>query len=155
MTNVLTEGTFRLEIASYKTYKLLPTRANLRDHMTPLELVLTSLSEATTISLHHSCDSWGFLHWSGMRPMLERQQARRVKSSKQISVNLSSALKSICIWKNLEVEGKSLKDRFPAHCQQNAPVSNKSRHPISASKTRSPRYLMRKYLNRNDLSCLT
>ena len=49
LTNVLIEGTFGLTVASYKTYQLLPTRANLRDHMTPLELALTSLSEATAI----------------------------------------------------------------------------------------------------------
>jgi DNA-damage-inducible protein D len=65
LTNVLTKGTFGLTIASYKTYKLLPTRSNLRDHMTPLELALTSLSEATAITLHRNRESRGF-------PALER-----------------------------------------------------------------------------------
>jgi hypothetical protein len=59
VTNVLTKGTFGLTAASYKTYKLLPARANLSDHMTPLELALTSFSEATTIILHWSRDSQG------------------------------------------------------------------------------------------------
>ena len=68
LTNVLTEGTFGLTVASYKTYKLLPTRANLRDHMTPLELALTSLSEATAITLHRSRESQDF-------PALERDAA--------------------------------------------------------------------------------
>lgn len=60
LTNVLTEGTFNLTVQAYKTYKLLPAHVNLRDHMTPLELALTSLSEATAITLHRSRDSQGF-----------------------------------------------------------------------------------------------
>lgn len=60
LTNVLTKGTFGFTVASYKIYKLLPTHASLRDHMTPLELALTSLSEATAITLHRSRDSRGF-----------------------------------------------------------------------------------------------
>ncbi|MHB8598765.1 MAG: BRO-N domain-containing protein [Ktedonobacteraceae bacterium] len=36
LTNVLTEGTFGLTVVAYKTYKLLPARTSLRDHMTPL-----------------------------------------------------------------------------------------------------------------------
>jgi hypothetical protein len=68
LTNVLTKGTFGLTVASYKTYKLLPTRANLRDHMIPLELALTSLSEATAITLHRGRESRGF-------PALERDAA--------------------------------------------------------------------------------
>lgn len=60
LTNVLTEGTFGLTVVAYKNYKLLPVRANLRDHMTPLELALTSLSEATAITLHRNRDSQGF-----------------------------------------------------------------------------------------------
>jgi hypothetical protein len=65
LTNVLTEGTFELMVALYKTFKLLPKRTNLRDHMTPLELALTSLSEATTIILHRNSCSQGV-------PALER-----------------------------------------------------------------------------------
>jgi len=60
LTNVLTEGTFGLTVQAYKTYKLLPSRVNLRDHMTPLELALTSLSEATSITFHRTRDSQGF-----------------------------------------------------------------------------------------------
>lgn len=65
LTNVLTKGTFGLTVANYKVYKLLPARENLRDHMTPLELALTSLSEATAITLHRDRNSQGF-------PALER-----------------------------------------------------------------------------------
>lgn len=60
LANVLTEGTFGLTVQAYKTYKLLPTRANLRDHMDPLELALTSLSEATAITFHRARNSRGF-----------------------------------------------------------------------------------------------
>lgn len=60
LTNVITEGTFGLTIQAYKTYKLLPARANLRDHMDPLELALTSLSEATAVTFHRTRDSQGF-----------------------------------------------------------------------------------------------
>ncbi len=60
LTNVLTKGTFGLTVANYKVYKLLPPRENLRDHMTPLELALTSLSEATAITLHRDRNSRGF-----------------------------------------------------------------------------------------------
>ena len=60
LTNELSKGTFDLTVQAYKEYKLLPLRANLRDHMTPIELALTSLSEATAITYHQSRDSQGF-----------------------------------------------------------------------------------------------
>lgn len=60
LTNELSEGTFGLTVKAYKEYKILPTRANLRDHMTNIELALTSLSEATAIELHRDRDSQGF-----------------------------------------------------------------------------------------------
>ena len=60
LTNELSKGTFGLTVAAYKDYKLLPTRVNLRDHMTPIELALTSLSEATAVTLHRERDSRGF-----------------------------------------------------------------------------------------------
>jgi len=60
LTNEITKGTFGFTVQTYKEYKLLPTRANLRDHMTPIELALTSLSEATAITFHRDRDSQGF-----------------------------------------------------------------------------------------------
>lgn len=60
LTNELSKGTFGLTVQAHKDYKLLPTRANLRDHMTPIELALTSLSEATAITYHRERDSQGF-----------------------------------------------------------------------------------------------
>jgi DNA-damage-inducible protein D len=60
LTNEITKGTFGFTVQTYKEYKLLPARANLRDHMTPIELALTSLSEATAITYHRDRDSQGF-----------------------------------------------------------------------------------------------
>lgn len=60
LTNELSEGTFELTVKAYKQYKVLPAKANLRDHMTNIELALTSLSEATSIELHRDRDSQGF-----------------------------------------------------------------------------------------------
>jgi DNA-damage-inducible protein D len=60
LTTELHKGTFSLTVQAHKQYKLLPVKANLRDHMTPLELALTSLSEATAITLHQNRDSQGF-----------------------------------------------------------------------------------------------
>jgi DNA-damage-inducible protein D len=60
LTNEIHHGTFDISIQAHKVYKLLPTRTNLRDHMTPLELALTSLSEATAITLHQDRESQGF-----------------------------------------------------------------------------------------------
>jgi hypothetical protein len=59
-TSTIHEGTFDISIQAHKKYKLVPTRANLRDHMTHLELALTSLSEATAITLHQDRESHGF-----------------------------------------------------------------------------------------------
>jgi hypothetical protein len=60
LTNELNEGTFGFSVQAYKRYKMLPSKANLRDHMTNLELVLCSLSEATATELHRDRDSQGF-----------------------------------------------------------------------------------------------
>ena len=60
LTNELSNGTFGMTVSLYKDYKLLPSRVNLRDHMTPIELALTSLSEATAVTLHRERDSQGF-----------------------------------------------------------------------------------------------
>jgi DNA-damage-inducible protein D len=60
LTNELSNGTFGMTVSVYKDYKLLPARANLRDHMTPIELALTSLSEATAVTFHRERDSQGF-----------------------------------------------------------------------------------------------
>lgn len=60
LTNEINQGTFDLSIQAYKQYKLLPTKENLRDHMTPIELILCSLGEATATLYHRNRDSQGF-----------------------------------------------------------------------------------------------
>ncbi len=60
LTNEIHQGTFDISIQVHKKYKVLPVKVNLRDHMTHLELALTSLSEATAITLHQNRDSQGF-----------------------------------------------------------------------------------------------
>lgn len=60
LTNTIHEGTFALGVAAHKNYKNLRKRENLRDHMTPIELALISLGEATAVEMHRDRDSQGF-----------------------------------------------------------------------------------------------
>lgn len=60
LTNTIHEGTFEIGVAMHKEYKSLVKRENLRDHMTPIELALVSLGEATAIEMHRDRDSQGF-----------------------------------------------------------------------------------------------
>lgn len=68
LTNEISKGSFGLTVQAYKQYKLLPSREDLRDHMTPIELALCSLGEATAIIYHRNRDSQGF-------PALKRDTA--------------------------------------------------------------------------------
>lgn len=60
LTNTIHEGTFAISVAGHKEFKALVRRDNLRDHMSPIELALLSLGEATAIELHRDRDSQGF-----------------------------------------------------------------------------------------------
>jgi hypothetical protein len=60
LTNEINQGTFEMSIQAHKQYKLLPNKANLRDHMSTLELALISLGEATATLFHRERDSQGF-----------------------------------------------------------------------------------------------
>ena len=60
LTDTLSKGTFDLTTAEHKAVKSLKPRHNLRDSMTTLELVLTSLAEATATAIHQAHDSQGF-----------------------------------------------------------------------------------------------
>ncbi|HEX9413853.1 MAG TPA: hypothetical protein VF916_10160, partial [Ktedonobacterales bacterium] len=60
LTDVLSRGTFELTTAQHKAVKGLKPRHNLRDNMTSVELVLTSLSEVTSTEIHQARDSQGF-----------------------------------------------------------------------------------------------
>jgi len=60
LTNTIHEGTFAISVAGHKAFKELARRENLRDHMSPIELALLSLGEATAIELHRDRESQGF-----------------------------------------------------------------------------------------------
>ena len=60
LTNEISKGTFDLTVQAYKQYKLLPSKENLRDHMSTIELVLCSLGEATATIYHRNRDSQSF-----------------------------------------------------------------------------------------------
>lgn len=59
LTNEISRGTFNISIKKHKEIKKLDKKQILRDHMSPIELVLTTLAEATTAELHRTNDSQG------------------------------------------------------------------------------------------------
>jgi DNA-damage-inducible protein D len=59
LTNEIAQATFGVTISQHKLHKGLK-RENIRDHMTNLELILTSLGEATATELHQKRDTQGF-----------------------------------------------------------------------------------------------
>lgn len=60
LTNEISSGTFGLTVQSYKEFKALPAKENLRDHMSTIELILCSLGEATATLYHQDRNSQGF-----------------------------------------------------------------------------------------------
>lgn len=60
LTNTIHEGTFAISVAGHRDFKALARPDNLRDHMSPIELALLSLGEATAIEMHRDRDSQGF-----------------------------------------------------------------------------------------------
>ncbi|MGH2517061.1 MAG: BRO-N domain-containing protein [Ktedonobacterales bacterium] len=61
LTDTLCKGTFDITTAEHRKVKHIPVRQNLRDSMTPLELVLTSLAELTAAEIHQTRDSDGLV----------------------------------------------------------------------------------------------
>lgn len=59
LTSEISLGTFNITPTEHKKLKSLK-RENLRDHMTPLELILTMLGEATTTEIARAEDAQGF-----------------------------------------------------------------------------------------------
>lgn len=59
LTNEISKGTFGITISTHKNIKNLDKKQNLRDHMSPIELALTTLAEVTTTELHRTNDSQG------------------------------------------------------------------------------------------------
>ena len=60
LTDILHSGAFDLATAEHKAIKHIGQRSNLRDSMTPIELALTILTEASATELHQAHDSQGF-----------------------------------------------------------------------------------------------
>ncbi|SRR5712692_10355793 len=60
LTETIHRGTFNLTIQAHKSLKSLPKSANPRDHMTPIELAMVALGEATAVENHRDRDSQGF-----------------------------------------------------------------------------------------------
>lgn len=59
LTNEINRETFNVTINKHKSIKNLDKKQNLRDHMSPIELALTTLAEVTTTELHRTNDSQG------------------------------------------------------------------------------------------------
>lgn len=60
LTDTIHTGTFDLSTAQHRQTKHIGARANLRDSMTNMELILTALGEETAKALHQAHDSEGF-----------------------------------------------------------------------------------------------
>lgn len=59
LTNEISKGTFGITTNQHKNIKNIDKKQTLRDHMSPLELALTTLAEVTTTELHRTNDSKG------------------------------------------------------------------------------------------------
>ena len=59
LTNEISVGTFGITTSEHKNIKSLNKKQVLRDHMSPIELALTTLAEGTTTELHRTNDSIG------------------------------------------------------------------------------------------------
>ena len=60
LTDTLSKGTFDITTAQHKDIKGLTGRQNLQDSMTVMEMALTSLADATAITLHEARNTQGF-----------------------------------------------------------------------------------------------
>ena len=91
LTNEISQGTFDLSVQAYKQYKLLPTRENLRDHMTTIELVLCSLGEATATLYHRNRESQGL---SDLRRDASDAGALAGRTRREIEQNIGESIVS-------------------------------------------------------------
>ena len=94
LTNLMMESAFGMDVETYRRYKgLFRTRQNLRDHMTDLELALTTLGETAAVELARQRHSSGFEQLltdakdtgriiASTRGEIERQTGRPVVSAR-------------------------------------------------------------------------
>jgi hypothetical protein len=59
LTNIMTRKVFGFTVQEYKTFKNLPPKANLRDHMSEMALGVQAYTEALTNTLHTARDTQG------------------------------------------------------------------------------------------------
>jgi DNA-damage-inducible protein D len=64
LTNEIARASFDVDIGEHKAIKGL-RHENLRDHMMPLELVITTVGEATATAIHQARDTQGFPRLAG------------------------------------------------------------------------------------------
>ena len=60
LTDTISKETFGKRVKEHRTYKQLKKHHNLRDHMSPLELALTTIGEAATTEIAKERDAQGF-----------------------------------------------------------------------------------------------
>jgi hypothetical protein len=103
LTAEISDATFGYKPAEYKEIKGLSSRENLRDHMTPLELIFSTLGEVATKEITVHKDAQGFDDSldaakdggkiaGDARRALEKQTGKAVVTSKNYKALLSSVV---------------------------------------------------------------
>jgi DNA-damage-inducible protein D len=87
LTNAIMDGAFGMDVESLRRYKNLqrPTQ-NLRDYMSDLELVLTSLGETAAVALHRNRASHGIDEL-----LADAQEAGRIAGAARTQIEQGSA----------------------------------------------------------------
>jgi hypothetical protein len=91
LTNAIMDGAFGMDVERLRRYKNLqrPTQ-NLRDYMSDLELVLTSLGETAAVALHRNRGSSGFEEL-----MADATEAGRIAGAARTQIEQGSARRSV------------------------------------------------------------
>jgi DNA-damage-inducible protein D len=89
LTNAMMDGIFGMDVERLRRYKNLQrTNQNLRDYMSDLELVLTSLAETAAVALHRNRASHGYDELVG-----DAQEAGRIAGQARAQIEQGSARK--------------------------------------------------------------
>ena len=89
LTNAIMDGAFGMDVERLRRYKNLQrTNQNLRDYMSDLELVLTSLAETAAVALHRNRASHGYDELVG-----DAQEAGRIAGQARAQIEQGSARK--------------------------------------------------------------
>lgn len=107
LTDEISKGTFGITTKKHKNIKGLDQNQILRDNMSPLELVLTTLAEVTTTELHRTNDSQGMIelkndaHDGGEVAAITRRNIE-----KRIGKSIVTSEKAIDFKNNKQIESK-------------------------------------------------